>query len=71
MDDKVKELTKMYDEMLTIHSIWLRLVKDGLVKNHDSVSFAQIASSFIDQKLDPTYEGALTILFPAPRYDNV
>ena len=54
----------MYDQLLELHRVWLRLVKDGLVKNHDSAAFAQVGDYFINQHINPTYEGALTILFP-------
>ena len=54
----------MYDQLLSLHSIWLRLVKDGLVKNHDSAAFAQVGDYFFGQNIEPTYEGALMILFP-------
>ena len=54
----------MYDQMLAIYDIWLRLVKDGLVKNHDSVTFATFVAGILDRKWEPTYDNALTILYP-------
>ena len=60
----------MYDQLVALHDVWLRLVKDGIVKNNDSEAFASIGSFFTDQHLDPTYEGALTVLFPSNNTDT-
>ena len=60
----------MYDQLLELHRVWLRLVKDGLVKNHDSTAFAQVGDYFFNQHINPTYEGALTILFPGTCFSD-
>jgi len=55
----------MFDTLLVLHEVWLRLIKDGLVKNTDSEAFARLGSFCIDKRFEPTYETALMVLFPS------
>ena len=54
----------MYESLYALHEVWLRLIKDGLVKNTDSELFANLGAYFLDNKMDPVYDAALSFIFP-------